>query len=93
MNDDFKQCIMKCLLLTFWTTAFVIIFDIIYMFVSTFGKQPADCNLKLCQNRMLNYVNTLPSGGINLVSLQTCLCHSHEILAKLVSFTHTMPVY
>ena len=42
---------------------------------------------------MLNSASTLPSGGINLVTLETYLCRSYAVLAKLVIFTHTVHVF
>ena len=49
--------------------------------------------LELSGNGMLNYANTLPSGGDGVVILETCLCHSHAILAKVFMFTHTVHIF
>ena len=66
-----------------------------FLAVSILGRQLADFKLifgtisqlhvELCQH----FANTLPSGGINLKILDTYLCRSYTMLAKLLICTHT----
>ena len=49
--------------------------------------------LELSRYGMMKCANTFPSGGTSLVILETYMCCSHAILAKLVIFTRIMHIF
>ena len=81
---DFIEYIMKCHI-TLWTSAFVNIFDIFWLFVFILDKQPADCKLlfgtisdlhaDLCQHFAIWWYQFSDSHGISLLPKLTLLAH------------------
>ena len=55
--------------------AFVDIFDSFWLFVSIHGKQSTDCKMPL-ETRLTMNANTLSSGDVSLVTVETDLYRS-----------------
>ena len=83
VDNNSRWNIMKCQI-TYFLNDLLCGYHWHFLAVCVYDRLPtASWNLKLSHSCMLNYANTLPSGGISLVPWETYLCCLYAVLAKL----------